>query len=149
MIHQKFDPVAYNAAALNRAFAAQFGSAIAGASQSPNAITVHFYDAPTEQQIDDAQAVIDAHDPVWASVDKTRITADGADEATITLTVPAPDVSGITATVQGAGTSQDVAIDFTGTITNQLVISSTDAQIIMVTINEPNRIVQTFRIEAI
>lgn len=43
-----------------------------------------------------AQGIFDAHDPVFLSIDKTTVQADGSDQATITVTAPKPGAAAIT-----------------------------------------------------
>jgi hypothetical protein len=62
---------------------------------------VHLRDKATEDDIDSAQAVLDAHDPVFLSVDKTVIVGDGVDTATIMVTAPKVDAAPVVLLVEG------------------------------------------------
>ena len=81
--------------ALDAALRAVLGEAMTGISVGAQdaegrCLRVHYVDLPTPEQEAAALAVVAAHDPVFLSVDKTTIQADGVDEATITVRAASP-----------------------------------------------------------
>jgi len=101
---------------LDTAMRAAFGERISGLSYNGSAVRVHFYAQYTSQDETDAQAVVDAHDPVFltATRDGDEVTVDinkprnldSAMEVTLTIDgMAAPDGTALT-----GGSGQDVIV---------------------------------------
>src|SRR5258708_35818135 len=70
-------------------------------------VSLWLEDSSTESEMATAEALAAAHDPVFVTVDKTQIAADGVDTSTITVSaVP----SGAPVTLLVAGTSVSVTL---------------------------------------
>lgn len=118
------------------------GIGITGVSAGPYGIIVHLLSA------DDAGAaagVVDAHDPVWISVDKTLISADGSDTATITVRAPKAGAAPVTLLVDGVSTPV-MLTDGVGTLS----VAAADPGVIDVSVEFPaNRTTDTLEILAV
>lgn len=142
MHDQLYGGIKAETGALDAAIRAALGDVITGVSTGPYGVRVHFVAEPDEATLSSAQSVVDAHDPVFLQVNKTTITADGADEAVVTVTTPKAGAAAVTLDING----QAVAVDETG----QVAIASLDAQTITVSVQNPaNRSTQMITIKAV
>jgi hypothetical protein len=88
---------------------------------------------------------VSAHDPVFLSVDKATITADGVDAATITVSAPKQGAAAVTLLVNGS----PVPVTLTAGI-GTIQISSADPATITVSAQTPaNRTTDTLSIKAV
>lgn len=91
----------YNDAALSAALAAALPGVVDSISTFGPTRPIIMYllgNEPvlTAPQQATAQGVFDAHDPVFLSVDKKSVAADGTDQITITVSAPKPGAAAIT-----------------------------------------------------
>lgn len=91
----------YQLGALSNAIKAALPSAVDGLSAyGPNRAIDMLYQGNiatlTAPQETTAQGIFDAHDPVYLTVDKNSVIADGTDTATITVTAPKVGAAAIT-----------------------------------------------------
>lgn len=126
------------------------GFDIYGVSAGPYGVIVHFAEMPSPEQAQTALALIDAHDPVFLSVDKTQITADGVDFATVKVRAPKPGAAPVTLVITPSGgdpvTQAVDLIDGVGTVE----IDSIDPQVITVTVQDgDNRTTDSIEIGAV
>lgn len=132
--------------ALDAALRAALGEAVAGISLGApdpegRRLRVHFVEQPTPEQAADAAAVIAAHDPVFLSVDRDQIGADGADEATLTVLAQNP----VTLTIGG----QDVELVPAGGAA-AVGITSDGPQTILISVKDgANRCASTVEVRAV
>ena len=106
-------------------------------------VSIWLEDSAAESEMTTAEALAAAHDPVFLTVDKTHIAADGVDTATITVSA---SQSGAPVTLVVAGTPVSVTfINGIGTVT----ITSADPATIPVSVQDPaNRTTDSYSIEA-
>lgn len=137
---------AVNFWALDAAIRAELGEAVSGISLGApdpegRRLRVHFTDTPTPEQEAAAGAVIDAHDPVFLSVDKTTIQADGIDEAVVTIRAASP----VTLIVNG----QDVAVELENGV-GELGVTSDGPQTIRIVVKDGvNRCLDVLEVRAV
>lgn len=132
--------------ALDQALRAMLSSKFAGISTYPNGRppSVWLADDATDEDKTLANTVIAAHDPVFITVDKLSITADGVDVATITVSAPRPNARAVTLIIYG----QEVPIALTGGVGSE-PITALDYVSIPVRLKQPaNRSKDTFTIKA-
>jgi len=105
--------------ALDAALRAQFGAGISGLSYDGSAVRVHFLSAPSGADQTAAQAIVDAHDPVFFSASRAGDTVtvqvskprnlDSASQVTLTVNgTPLPSPTALTA---NQGTALIVSAD--------------------------------------
>src|SRR5260221_4206158 len=106
-------------------------------------VSLWLEDSATDLDVTSAETLATAHDPVFLSVDKAHIAADGVDTATITVSA---SQSGAPVTLVVAGTPVSVTlINAIGTVT----ITSADPAAISVSVQDPaNRTTDSYSIEA-
>jgi hypothetical protein len=117
------------------------GIGIAGVSTGGYGVIVHLDSA---DDIAAANAVVAAHDPVFLSVDKQLILADGLDEATVTVRAPKPGAAAVSLLVDGVAYPVTLT-DGAGTFT----IASSDPLTFEVSVANPeNRSADALIIQA-
>lgn len=133
--------------ALHMAILAVLGSDFLSLGVTDGVIEVGINDAVIDS---DVTAIIDAHDPVFLSVDKDQIDAGGVDSATVTIQAPKPGPAAVTLVIAGTvSDDQAVAVEFTDGV-GQVEISSDDPQIITVMVQNPeNRTADSLTIMAV
>ena len=136
--------------ALNDALKKVLGTSVAGLSHGAqngkgNNLRVHFVVEPTPELIAAAGQVINAHDPVFLTVDRLMIAANGTDEALITVYAPAVKAAPVTLLVNGI----EVAVELTSGV-GEVGITSPDIHQIVVTVQNPeNRTTDSLSIRAV
>jgi hypothetical protein len=130
-------------AGLNGALRAVFPQVLGLSGYGPSRpISIWLESAPSPAEQSTIDTTIAAHDPVFLSVDKNSIRADGVDEAVVTVTTPKTGAAPVTLIVNGVEVAPDEA--------GQVHISSLDPQTISVSVKDPaNRTTDTLTIEAI
>jgi hypothetical protein len=117
---------------------------ISGSSTGYYGLRVNFYDTPDMARMALADAIAAAHDPVFLSVDKQLILADGLDEATVTVRAPKPGAAAVSLLVDGVAYPVTLT-DGAGTFT----IASSDPLTFEVSVANPeNRSADALIIQA-
>jgi hypothetical protein len=84
---------------LDAALRAAIGPSVQGLStygKVSRPVSVWFDDGTPKAVLDSAQAVVQAHDPVFLTADKTVVNADGVDIATIAVAAPKTGAAPVT-----------------------------------------------------
>ena len=135
-----------NSGGLDAALKAVMGSKVLGVSTyGPlRPISVWLDETTTPGDDADATSIVSAHDPVFLSVNRTSIPADGATEAVVTVRAPGKNAADVSLIV--AGTVVPVTlINGVGTIR----VSSADPASIPVSVQNPaNRSTDSLTVEA-
>lgn len=109
-------------------------------------ISIWMDDTAAQADLDSAAALAAAHDPVFLSVDKTTITANGTDAATVTVRAPKPGAAAVTLLINGVTEWTFTLTDGVGTDT----LTALDAGIITLTCKDSsNRTTDVLTVEAV
>jgi hypothetical protein len=111
---------------------------------SSRPISIWLADSATTPDEQQATAIALAHDPVFLSVDKATIAANGIDIATVHVLAPKP---GATVTLSIGNTP--VPVTLTGGVGNITIVSSDPAAIPVSVQNPANRTTDTVIVEAV
>src|SRR5258708_22764250 len=99
-------------------------SGISTYGDASNPISIWFFSPPVLADITTAQASCAAHDPVHLTVDKTTITANGSDMATVTVSATKQGAAAVKLSVSlNSGTPQDFPINLTNGIGSNTITS--------------------------
>lgn len=109
-------------------------------------ISIWMDDTAVQAEKDSAAALAAAHDPVFLSVDKTTIVANGTDAATVTVRAPKPGAAAVTLLINGVTEWTFTLTDGVGTDT----LTALDAGIITLTCKDSsNRTTDVLTVEAV
>jgi len=108
-------------------------------------ISLWLDDSAAQSDLDTAAALAAAHDPVTITVDKTTITANGTDAATVTVRAGKPGAAAVTLLVNG--------VDWNITVTDGVgsdSLTSLDPVTITISVKNPaNRSTDVLTVEAV
>ena len=108
-------------------------------------ISIWLDDSAGQADLDSAAALAAAHDPVYLTVDKTTITANGTDAATVTVRAGKPGAAAVTLLVNG--------VDWNITVTDGVgsdSLTSLDPVTITISVKNPaNRSTDVLTVEAV
>ncbi len=109
-------------------------------------ISIWLDDTAVQADKDSAAALAAAHDPVFLSVDKTTITANGTDAATVTVRAGKPGAAAVTLLVNGA---TDWAFTLTDGVGSDTLTAIDPATITISVKNPDNRSTDVLTVEAV
>ncbi len=142
-----------HAGGLGEALKASLPGLIIGVSTygEPNRpVSMWLDDAATAEDQSTAQTVAGGHDPVFLSVDKTQIAANGMDMATITVRAPKQDAAAVTLLVSAnGGAAVELPITLTGGVGTDTITSLDPATITVSVKNPANRSTDQLVIQAV
>lgn len=136
-----------NAAALDAALRAALPGKVFGVSGygSSRLVSIWLDDATAAADETTALTLAAAHDPVFVSVDKTTIQADGTDTATISIRAPKPGAAPVSLLMDGT----PVSVSLSSGVGSITLTSADPVQLTVGVQNAANRFVGQFVIEAI
>ena len=111
----------------------------------PRPLSVWLDDSATPADETTAANTAAAHDPVFLSVDRQSIAANGVDAAIVTVNAPRPDVAPVVLLVAGAA----VAVTLIGGVGTLSITSADPATIIVSVQNAANRSLDQLTIQAV
>lgn len=147
MIERQMTIDALHEAALDQAIHSTIGSMFIGLSTygGTRPISLWFEDAATPNDIMAATVILTTHDPVFLSINKTRIAANGLDAAIVTVRVLRLNAEPVTLLVNNA----PVLITLTNKIGTLEITSADPANITIAVQNPVNRTTDSLILEAV
>jgi hypothetical protein len=144
--------------ALTAALRAALPGKVIGVSAAHNSLTgsvpsgsilVHVDDSTTPADETTIAGLVTAHDPVWISVDKPIIVANGTDAAAVTVYALKPGAAAVTLSVSiNGGAPADWSIALTGGVGSDTLTSLDPATITISVKNAANRSTDTLTVRA-
>jgi hypothetical protein len=136
-----------NSGALNVALRAVLPGKVAGIStyELSQPISIWLEDAATASDSATALNTVAAHDPVFLSVDKSTIQADGTDPCTVTVRAPKANAAPVTLLVNGI----DYPMSLTDGVATDTLVALDPTTVIITVKNPANRSTDTLTIQAV